>query len=186
MNNLSEKNLLFLLTSTLVVSFGSILFLSSRYLDLVDKQTTYIMDAKPQNTRPTLIPQLTSVPNVISEWQKYQSQKYGFSIQFPESWQGYSVTESNSNNIFSVGFSFKGAHQPFTIFSINRYTSAQWNSLKKNSMTKLINQNDGSVLACNGCCSASSDTTGGGQFNQFQTARCKEVPSILQTLKLNK
>lgn len=186
MNKQSDQTLINLLVVALILSLSSILFISNKYLDLVDRQTTYLINTQAQNTRPTRISQIVTSPADISDWQKYQNEKYGFEIQFPKTWQGYSVTPLDSTNNFSVGFSFKEPHQPFTIFQIVRYTKDQWVDLNKNSMTKLSTQPDGSVLACDGCCSINSDFTGGGQFDEFQISRCKEVPNILQSFKLTK
>lgn len=186
MNNHSYKNLINLLVVALLVSLASIIFISNQYLNLVDKQTVYIMNSQSQNVIPVTEPQLAISLSSTPDWQKYQNDKYGIQIQFPETWQGYSVVTSDSSDNFSVSFSFKDPYQPFTLFQIIRYTKDQWTTLNKNSMTKLITQSDGSVLACDGCCSIDSDFTGAGQFDQFQIARCKEVPSILQSLKVVK
>lgn len=185
MNKQSDQKLINLLIAALILSLASILFISSKYLNLVDKQTLYLISNQSQDTRSIRTPQVATTPADISDWQKYQNEKYGFEIQFPKTWQGYSVTALDSINNFSVGFSFKDPHQPFTIFQIVRYTKDQWNALNKNSMTKIATKPDGSVLACDGCCSINSDFTG-GQFDQFQIARCKEVPNILQSFKLTK
>lgn len=187
MNKQSDQNLINLLVIALFISLGAILFISSRYLDLVDKQTAYIMSVQPQNISPTKVSRPNpSSTEEISDWRKYKNEKFGFEIQFPESWQGYTATMSDLTDNSSVGFSFKEPHHPFTIFQINHYSRIQWNALKKNTLRKLIDQSDGSVLACDGCCSVNSDFTGAGQFDQFQIARCKEVPAILQSLRLTK
>ena len=186
MNNQSDQNLIRLLSIALIISLFSIAFLVGKYFKQIQKQSSVVLNTHLQNIRPSRNLKLPENQEDISDWQKYKNEKIGFEIQLPKTWQGYSVTSTNSVNLSSVGFSFKQNHQPFIIFQINQYTKVQWNSLKKNSMIKLIDQPNGSVLACDGCCSNTSDTTGGGQFDQFQIARCKEVPSILKTIKFVK
>lgn len=183
MNKQTDKNLIRLLAAALIISLGSVAFLSSRYLDLVDKQTNYLLTSQPLVSNIQRSSNLSSVATSEIPELVYRNGDYGYEIQFPQSWQGYSFVKSDPSDPTAVGFVFKEFHQPFAIFQIKHYTKKQWDSLKKNTMKKLFERPDGSIIACDGCCYSNGDTTGGGQFDEFQVERCKEAPLILENLK---
>ncbi len=121
-----------------------------------------------------------------SGWDSYQNKAFGMEIKFPKSWEGYKVTEGKDTDSSYVGFSFIGKGQPFTIFKISRYDNQKWESLANqapyNSL-RVLSGNDERTLVCDGCCFNDGDFLGGGQFNEFQIARCKDVPRILNTFQ---
>lgn len=191
----SHTRLVKLLGFALIICFGALAYVTSLYFSLIKKPLINGPQSATQTT-PVLTPTSiitptqnpiqtpTSTPTLlIQDTQKYTDTKFGFTLEFPNTWKSYVVTTNNQNG-YSVGFSFKDPHQPFTIFQIYHYTKSQWIGLQKNPMTKLIEQSDGSVFACDGCCKSSGNFTGGGQFDQFQIDRCKEVPEILKTFSL--
>lgn len=114
----------------------------------------------------------------------YTNADYGFSLTFPKTWEGYKATQGDYPTSSYVGFSFGGDHQPFTVFQIIKYTKQQWDASPKNVPLKILDQNSERVFVCDGCCSENGDFTGGGQFDDFQISRCKEVPAIIETFKL--
>ena len=119
-----------------------------------------------------------------SDWHVYNNEKYNFELKFPLSWDNYVVSEGDYSNYSYVGFSFRGDNrQPFTIFQIIKYTKEQWESINKELPLKILDQSDDYVLFCDGCCYDDGDFYGGGQFDNFQIERCKEVPEILKTFK---
>jgi hypothetical protein len=117
-------------------------------------------------------------------WKKYENNKFGFELKFPKSWDGYIANEGDYPNYSYVGFSFKGGHQPFTIFQILSYSKEQRDKAEKNISQKILIQNASTTIACDGCCDSNSDTTGGGQFDEFQKARCQEAEQIISTFNL--
>jgi hypothetical protein len=121
-----------------------------------------------------------------SELLDYKNSDYGFSLKLPKTWEDYKVNQGTYPNYSYVGFSFGDNHQPFTIFQIVRFSKEQWDKGIKSPSYKIIGQNDTQVLVCDGCCTETEDTTGGGQFDSFQVARCKEVPEILKTFVVDK
>lgn len=150
--------------------------------------TTEISNTKPQIIKPTPTQEpIIIISKSLTETNNsfvYQDIKNNFTLEFPETWKGYVTTTDNLSNRYSVGFSFRGIHQPYVIFRISYFTKRQWDSLKDTKMYKILEQPDGSIITCDGCCNSSEDTTGEGQFDIFQVARCKEVPFILKTLNL--
>lgn len=114
----------------------------------------------------------------------YINSDLGFALTFPKTWEGYKATQGNYPTSSYVGFSFGGNRQPFTIFQIIKYTKQQWDANPKNVPLKILDQNNEHVFVCDGCCNTIGDFTGGGQFDDFQVARCKEVPEILKTFNI--
>lgn len=119
-----------------------------------------------------------------SDWETYNSDKYKFEIKIPSTWEGYRANSGEYPTYSYVGFSFGKPHQPFEIFKIISYTQDQWNDIINKSLLTVLHQSDDQILACDGCCVEGGDALGGGQFDQFQIERCKEVPSILKTFKV--
>lgn len=110
----------------------------------------------------------------------YKNQTHGFTLTFPQSWYGFKAAEQTYDAYSSVCFSFKQP-QPFCIFQIVKFNKSQWGQVKNKQETVVLSETDDAVTVCDGCCKPGGDTTGGGQFNQFQIDRCKEVPNIIKT-----
>lgn len=118
------------------------------------------------------------------DWSVYKNEKFGFELKFPLTWDGYGVNEEDYPDYSYAGFSFKDGHRSFTIFQIIRYDKRQWESVGgENLPVKILHQSDDFVLVCDGCWQSDGDFTGGGQFDQFQIERCKEVPEIVKTFR---
>ncbi len=124
--------------------------------------------------------QSQSIQNIV-----YKNEAQNFSLTFPQSWDGYDAVEHTKNDFDTVCFSFKQP-QSFCIFSIIKYTNDQWAQVKSKQEKNIILKNDNAIFLCDGCCKQAGDMTGGGQFNDFQTKRCGEVPEILKTFKIIK
>ena len=116
-------------------------------------------------------------------WIVYKNEKFKFELKLPGNWSGYNIVESDYPVFSSVAFSFNKEHQPFSIFSIIKYSKEQWND-SKNPLLRVLDQSGEAILVCDGCCDEGGDTTGGGQFDEFQIERCKEVPQIIKTFKI--
>jgi len=121
-----------------------------------------------------------------SDWQTYRNEEYGFTLEFPSTWDGYFSGGTNYPNYSYVGFSFKDDNRrPFTIFQIVRYNNQQWELIGgKVPQQKILSQSDDFTLVCDGCCYEDGDFTGGGQFDEFQKERCKEASEIVKTFSL--
>jgi hypothetical protein len=115
-------------------------------------------------------------------WQTYQNEKLSFELKLPPTGNGYKATEGEYPSYSYVGFSFSGAHQPFEIFKIVRYSKEQLAAAGGKLLGKVLSQTDEATLVCDGCCDSKGDFTGGGQFDNFQKARCQEAPQIIATL----
>lgn len=113
----------------------------------------------------------------------YKNQTYGFTLTFPQSWYGFNAAEQTYDAYSSVCFSFKQP-QPFCIFQIVKLNNSQWEQVKNKENKSILSKTDDSIILCDGCCKYGDDTTGAGQFNQFQIDRCKEVPNIIKTFKI--
>lgn len=114
---------------------------------------------------------------VQSDTKTYVNQQFGFELAFPKSWEGYKATSSPTQ----VSFSFGGSRQPFSIFSVIYWTTGEWEKISNKSGFKVLDQTSQGVLVCDGCCFEAGDTSGGGQFDNFQVERCSEAPGIVNT-----
>ncbi|MBU2542141.1 GerMN domain-containing protein [Patescibacteria group bacterium] len=110
----------------------------------------------------------------------YNNQTFGFALTFPQTWEDFYASEQEYDSYSSVCFSFKQP-QPFCIFQIVKYNKSQWEQMKFKYAENILSEIGDSVIICDGCCKEGGDTSGGGQFNQFQIDRCKEVPDIIET-----
>ena len=116
-------------------------------------------------------------------WRSYENKNFGFSLGFPESWKGYIATEDSQSGNKNVCFNFKDGRMPFCIFYVRVMPQSEWDDVVKKTGYVKITEDEGNVYLCSGCC-GQGDTTGGGQFDQFQQERCKEVGKILETFEL--
>jgi putative hemolysin len=124
-----------------------------------------------------------STTDATADWEIYKNDKLGYELKLPKTWVGYKITEGDNPTFSYSGFSFGSPHQPFTIFYINRYDKKQWDAVVKKDAVKVLDQSDDTVLVCDGCCFENGDFTGGGQFDEFQKQRCRDVPQIIKTFK---
>jgi len=120
-----------------------------------------------------------------SSWFTYTNSKFGFEIKFPKTWEGYKVSESEFPEYSYVAFSFQSPHQPFSMIQIIKRTLSQWKKLgKPYDDPSVLYVSGDSVLTCEMCCGTDNNFTGGGQFDEFQIARCKEGAEIIKTFKI--
>ncbi len=126
----------------------------------------------------------TASPEDKEDKNVYKNTKYGFELTLPDHWADYNykVSEGSYPNYSVISFSFPDGHQPFSIVQLVYYDKEQLKKLG-NAPMEVIYQDDKGTLFCDSCCSAEQGFTGGGQFDEFQVARCEEVPNILKTLK---
>jgi len=126
----------------------------------------------------------TNLDDQVSNWNLYKNEKFSFELKFPDTWDGYIVTEGDYPDYSYVAFSFKDGHQPFAIFSVVRYSQKQWEVISQNTALLVLKQLDGGVLVCDGCCKEDGEFYGGGQFDEYQIERCKEASQIIKTFKI--
>lgn len=108
----------------------------------------------------------------------YVNDIYGFSLNFPESWNGYLAKTNEYDTYDLICFYFDNQEQPFCILQIIVYTPEQLISA-----TIL----EGSILDENQEYTFVSDYDMEGtcvQFNEFQCDRSNEVADILTTFKI--
>jgi hypothetical protein len=114
----------------------------------------------------------------------YTDEKYKFQLEMPLSWEGYRANSGDYPTYSYTGFSFGGQRQPFEIFKIVSFNNEQWDTVPNKSLFTVLHQADNQIYACDGCCANVDDASGGGQFDEFQVERCKEVPEILKSFKV--
>lgn len=119
-----------------------------------------------------------------SSWSTYRNTDFGFEIKFPKTWDGYKVSEGSYPTYSYVSFSFQDPHQPFSIIEIVRRTSEEFAKITKTDNMKIVYIGEKDVLTCDGCCGQDTNFTGGGQFDNFQIARCKEGTEIMKTFTI--
>ncbi|MDD5290753.1 MAG: hypothetical protein PHZ04_01425 [Patescibacteria group bacterium] len=116
-------------------------------------------------------------------WSDYKNEKFGFSLKFPLSWDGYEVSEGDYPTYSYAGFSFSNSHRPFLIFQILQFDKNQWQAVKDVPAFRILDKTEERTLVCDGCCQENQDFSGGGQFDEFQIERCKEGPEIMKTFR---
>lgn len=161
--------------------FWGTLFLGIIFIAGCGKQPiTLIQPIEPVTSTPVVVEPSPTQPNQDIA---YNNQTFGFTLDFPQSWSGFDTSELEYDSYSSVCFSFKQP-QPFCIFQIVKYNKSQWEQMKSKYANNILSETNDSVTICDGCCEEGGDTSGGGQFNQFQIDRCKEVPNIIKTFKI--
>ena len=113
----------------------------------------------------------------------YQNKTHNFTLNFPQSWVKFNVSEHSNAEFDSTCFSFDEA-QPLCIFSIIKLTNVQWEKLKSKQEKNVLLKTNDLVYLCDGCCKQNGDITGGGQFSDFQSKKCSEVPDIIKTFNV--
>lgn len=106
------------------------------------------------------------------EKNKYTDSKWGFTLQFPDSWSSYTVKHEESNSDNSVFFSVK---DQANIFAIVIFTKSQWDNYLKNDLKTFdyITENDSYVFASQS-----------HQNGVERSVLVKDISSILSTFKL--
>ncbi len=155
-----------------VLSFG-IVFL----VGCSQQPITPVQPIEPATSIPVVVAPPSTLPNQDIN---YENQTFGFTLTFPQTWEGFNTSELTYDSYSSVCFSFKKP-QPFCIFQITKFTKNQWEQVKFKDTKNILSETADLVTICDGCCEQGGDTTGGGQFDQFQIERCKEVPNIIKT-----
>lgn len=103
----------------------------------------------------------------------YQNEDYGFEVTLPGEWEGYKVTEHGNGVERSICFSFEDRY-PICVLNIYVHTPDEWESISKK--PNYIDRNDDFVFSFD----YSPDCV---QHDEFQCARAREVPAIIETFK---
>lgn len=116
----------------------------------------------------------------------YQSKKYGFGISFPLTWRSltgdFNYNEEVNPDFSYVGFSPDGTR--FMIVQIYVLTHDQWNRQSNKEEHYILGKNERYLFTTTIDPKqelSDNDCVGGGQFDDFERDRCKEVPKILRT-----
>lgn len=155
-------------SSDIQVSIGNKEFLS------IYNEMIKTVSIKPQN------PTSSSTPSNLNT---YTNSQYGFELTFPDSWNGYKISQHSNPNWDDMCFYFDmPGSQSFCILQFEIYTPAQW-AVAKAAMSAsqlknaFISQNQNAYIIYADYNLARS------QENDFQWARLQEVPQILSTFK---
>jgi hypothetical protein len=117
------------------------------------------------------------------DWRVYENEKYDFILSFPETWEGYEVTENYSNGNDMIGFSFSGdGFRPFSILQIYIESKQDWDKKSSTIIEEkklyILGKNDSIVVFTDG------DFENCTQLNEFQCQRKRETEEILKSFKL--
>ncbi|MCF7835734.1 MAG: hypothetical protein K9M15_01290 [Candidatus Marinimicrobia bacterium] len=137
------------------------------------------------------------VADLTTNWKTYRNEEFGFEIGILPTWESYNVSVSKCchnissnelNNFTDIIFSPKAVDR-FGIFEIMIFTKEQWNRWQRDSHKielYVLGQNDLYVMAIDNMQTEDAliDCTGGGQYNKFEQARCKEIPQIIKTFEI--
>jgi len=105
----------------------------------------------------------------------YKNEEYGFSLTFPETWEGYEVTVHPDG---TVCFSFDRP-LPLCILQLYIRSKDEWNDMKESAKAPaFIGESEEYVFLTD---HYSSECV---QMDEFQCERHHEVPSIVETFKL--
>ncbi|MEI7621424.1 MAG: hypothetical protein WCJ51_02735 [Candidatus Moraniibacteriota bacterium] len=116
-------------------------------------------------------------------WQTYKNIPYGFQLTFPESWKGYTVGDATFKHELDISFNV-GGKNGFNIFSLSSVPVKYKNDMVIPDQGCIIGQIDKFVILATECCKGVQTTAKTDPFDDFQKARCAEVPSILKTFEI--
>lgn len=109
----------------------------------------------------------------------YKNDTYRFSIELPESWKDYTVTEEkiNDNTVPTFYFNLEGPQGPESLMAVAVYTKTQWAEITEEEnpieYNTKVGKNDKYVF-----------TASGSQDNSQELYSAREdVESILKTFK---
>jgi hypothetical protein len=111
-----------------------------------------------------------ATPVIKEERLVYTNTQYGFSLSFPPTWKGYSVTNETVPGTAAV-LNFGFAQQK-SIFMIVAYTRAMWDRSKHDDLTYYLGANNSYAFIYN---------PAQGGADQVMSARLAELKSILAT-----
>lgn len=182
---MNQKSLTAILVVVIMLLTGVVVYLAVGKTPTPIATPTVIQSPAPAVVAPTVQP--TSVPAAVAvdAWKSYTNEKYGFALNFPDTWKGYAVTAHDNENWSDLCFSFKQP-QSFCLFQLIIFNKSQWAKAGSGQKQNILSQTENAVITCEGCCQVGGDTTGGGQFDKFQTERCQEAPGIIKTFQLTK
>ena len=124
-----------------------------------------------------------------SDWKTYKNEKYGFELDFLESWKGYKLTIKEYPQWTEMCFAIAGkGERSYCILQIVVYTKEQWASFKEKypnaKNAKEDNQNSKYIFKYGYTTDNSSyEECESVQLSKFQCDRSREVPQILSSFK---
>ncbi|MBN2006675.1 MAG: hypothetical protein JXA21_25200 [Anaerolineae bacterium] len=107
-------------------------------------------------------------------WLKYSDKTYGFSLSFPERWDGYRTTISDTAKPATVAFWFESL-KPANSLVVQVYSPEEWDNVKNRMV--YLGETDKHVFAI---APYDPECT---KMQAFQCERHKEIPSILETFE---
>ncbi len=108
-------------------------------------------------------------------WISYADKSYNFSLSFPERWDGYQTTISDTAKPATVAFWFESL-KPENSLLIQVYTLKEWDNVKNQKV--YLGKNNQYVFAID---PYDPECT---KMQAFQCERHKEIPAILETFAL--
>ncbi len=136
-------------------------------------------DNTPTDKDDTQVTEEQKVPTIETKAEgTYTNDKYGFSVEIPATWTGYTAVERPlSDEVPVIDFNLKGPQEMESMMAIAVYTKAQWAEINPDENPLVadakIGENDKYVFTAHG----SQDNS-----EELITKR-QEVESILKTFK---
>lgn len=125
---------------------------------------------------PKATPTVSPTEAEIVEGETYTNEKYGFTLQFPDTWEGYVTKETKwiDNKTVSIEF---GLPEQELIFDITIFTPEEWEKISSEEGPKptKISENDEYVFAYGHAQDAVNDEI---------VQRMEEIDDIIATFKL--
>lgn len=157
------------------------------------KRTEYMLSA---DRKVISLSYLYTAPQVMNEFTRlvnsvtlqapdalvFTNNEFGFSFSLPETWRGYAVSSDTGPNMRMVTLTVKSPSPqalPVGTLTIYVFEKSVWNSQGKK--PKYIIENATYVFATDPEIPPPDDCV---QLDEFQCARRKEIPSILNTFRL--
>lgn len=123
-----------------------------------------------------------SQPSVDTSWETYINKTAGYQLTFPDTWKGYRADNSGIT-VTDINFGAWGPNTYYLFDLVEEPRAIYKQTIKDTGEIYVGEQNSNSknVILCGGaCCKGGS---GIPQYNDFEKARCAEVPSILKTFQ---
>lgn len=115
----------------------------------------------------------------------YTNTQYGFQLTLPDSWKGYSVSNAGVSGELDIAFNVGGKNN-FNIFSLYSVPIKEKSNVDIPAQGCIVGQTSEIVVLASDCCKGVEATAQTDPFDDFQKARCVEVPAILKTFRVTK
>lgn len=186
---MNQKTVIAILGVVVIILLGTTVYFAtinkvSQPVAPASKVVQQPVTTTPSSTQPTVPTVQTPQSAEDISWKTYTNKTAGYQVTLPDAWKGYEAGDAGIGHT-EIEFSFARPNvEQFNLFTLIEVSRASYKQAMKDAGYVFVGENSTTsknVVMCTGpCCNGGA---GLKEFDDFQKARCAEVPAILKTFK---